>query len=208
MYRLLASFVLIFGATAPARAEVVYDVFFQFQGQELIDDVLLVSPGTRFDAVDVIFRETVTGSSQPVVGNSQLGRVGIAIVPTGGSGDVTDFATNPLFTIGVLPDAIAGFTFDVGPALEEIGTDSGIFQASVGTVSLIAPSTPFETTVFRMGDLQPGSNNFRGIAGQTIDDSAINFRQLTITAIPEPSGVFALVALAGGVVATSRRRRP
>ncbi len=207
MSRFVCSLLLLFSATLPARADVVYDVFFQFQGQELLDGSLEVTPGTRFDALDVIFRETVTGTSQPVVGESQLGGVGIAIVPDGGSGSFTNITTNPLFSIGNSSDAIAGAALGVGPALEEVGVGTGIFQTSVGTVDLIAPSAPHETTVFRLADLQPTSNNFRGILGQPIDDSAINFRTLTITAIPEPSSVFALVALTGSVVVTSRRRR-
>lgn len=210
MFRLMLLLGFTTASLAPLNAEVVYDVFFRIGATEQIDQELIVGAGTIINDVSVIFRESIDTGDSPVVGNSQLGGAAINIAAIGGTGQFTNVATTTAFNVPsgqADSDTIAGAAFGVGPAFTE--TRTGVFDTVVGSLRLVAPSGPDQRTQFSLSDFDPRetANNFRGIAGQAINDQDIRFRSLTlVTAIPEPSAALLLACGSAGLILRRRRR--
>lgn len=213
MRHLIFTLVAVCFMPTVARADLVYDVFYRIDGSDAIDSTVFTSPGTVFTGTEVVFRETVTGGDTPVLGSSSLAGVAIDLSSVGGSGLFSNVTTSTAFNIPSFladSDTIAGAAIGVG--VIPVESSPGVFDAVVGTVDLTAPGNFGEQTLFTLADAQPAStiSNFDVIGPGDIDDSAIRFRAVTLTAtstaVPEP-GSFAFLSVMGTFLAMRRGRR-
>jgi hypothetical protein len=173
--------------------------------------------------VEVVLREITTAGESSTLLNTGLRGFGLE---RGASTDGVPLASDNLPFDNVTPNVgdgqgqfqFAGSTSDSDmAALNFVGATTGseagvdgannpVFELLLGTVDLLGPNA-FQSTTFTLADSNINTDQFVLATGGSLD-SQINYgNTLTITAIPEPSSVFALAALTGTVVMTSRRRR-
>jgi hypothetical protein len=191
-----------------ASGEIVHDVFYRAPGGEPLEPRMQLLPGESFDA-EIIFRETVSGGTAPIIGETGLGGIGLDLISNGADGRV-EVLERPNFQIPANindDDTIAGAS-PFGGIAPVSSPSEGVFEAVVGSVRISAPTLAGSETVFSFADPQPTADNFAGVgAGTTLDDSAINFSSVSVTAVPEPGSLLALSALATGGFVYQRRRK-
>ena len=191
-----------------ASGEIVHDVFYRTPGGEALESNFELVPGESFDA-EVVFRERVSGGTAPIIGETGLGGIGLDLTANGGDGRMK-ILERPNFQISATfddDDTIAGAS-PFGGVAPVNSPSEGVYEAVVGSVRLTAPTLAGSETVFSFADPQPTADNFAGVGpGTTLDDSAINFSSVSVTAVPEPGSLLALSALATGGFVYHRRRR-
>lgn len=207
MFRFFQTMSLVLLSVSPLSAEIVHEVFYRLPEGDAIDMKLLVDPGMTLDAT-IVFRESVTGATNPIVGATGLGGVGIRMTATGGDGRLT-ILERPNFQIpSTVNDAttIAGAS-PFGGIVSITSPLEGVFEAVIGQVQLMAPTVPGEETVFSFVDPQPTADNFSGLGpGTTLNESAFRLGTLSVTAVPEPGSLMALSVLGLGGIVWHRRR--
>ncbi len=205
MLRVFQTFCLTLVLATAAHAELVHELFYRLPEFDAMDHSIMLDPGTTLDA-KIIFRETVSGDSTAIIGGAGLGGVGFRMTAEGSDGRFS-VLERPNFQISSIvnsDDTIAGASpFGGVTAVNSIG--NGVFEAEVGTVQLTAPTGG--ETLFSFVDPQPTADNFAGLGpGTTINDSAIRFGSLSVSAVPEPGSVLALSMFAVGGLVYRRRR--
>ncbi len=207
-----------------ADAALTYGLFFRGGPfTEPSEAIVPVAPGQRFDNVGLFFREVVTDGSTSILASEVIQGYRISVSAMGSDGRFENFVTDE--TGGFATDQGAGVTntigfsqfafnpirFGLGKQAVETSPGSGIFEARIGTLDLIAPSVGQTTFTSFPADGFPGDIGTSGPRGTELvgfEGGAFVNASLTVTAIPEPSSVALLAGLgAFGAFRLHRKRK-
>ena len=210
-------FLLLVGAS-PCHGEVVFELFVRAAGVDGIDTEIELNPSDRIVGVELILRETVTGSSNSFLAQSNLNAFSARVTATDADGnfdnltlDTTGGFAAGSGEAGVITFAALGSGFG-SPGKPGIEVATNVREIVLGTMDIIAPTSG--STRFTVDDATPNDGDFttfgsgdQGLETLSADTGGGFFgRTLTVTAVPEPS-FFALGLLGVGVVGTRRSRR-
>lgn len=193
---------LLFGSAG--RAELVHELFYRLpNGADGIGLELLADRGGVLDAT-IVFRETVFGNADPIIGATGLGGVGFRMTADGNDGRLS-VLERPTFQIPSPEDGglvIAGAS-PFGDGVTSITSpSSGVFEAILGRVQLVASTVEGAESLFSFVDVNLQRDDFAGRGPDTtLRDSTIRMGTLSITAVPEPSHLLVLsLTVLGGLV--------
>ena len=171
--------------------------------------------------VSVLLEETITGMSQHRLdlagGRFGLlnGNFGVSTSGTGAS-QINSAAGNPLYDLGPTITLGNPTTVSQGALLNPpvFGSPAGLGTRTVtlGTLSITGSGNIGEQNTFLPFDFNLGSDDFvidDGFGGLNfVADTAIAFQGLNVllTTVPEPSSLYASMAMAWGLIFHRRRR--
>jgi len=206
-YLLTATLLLVL--LQPASAAVTYDLFYRPTGTVGIVDEVFVAADTVFAGAEIVLRETRTSGEESALGSGGLRGFAINLFsdPNGGFRNAVRNANFDLTGTGADADTLTAFNF-IGGTVGSPVTEPNVVgdELVLGTLDLLAPATAGQSTLFTIEDFDPNNANFLLASGAELD-GAINFNNsLTVTAIPEPTGV-AVLGLFGAAVLIRRRSR-
>lgn len=202
---------LVFLSCGTARGDVIYDLFFRLPGLgDGLDSNFNVSPGQTITGVQAIVRETVTGVSASALAAANVNGFGINLSVVGSDGSTGSKTTNTTGGFSALSDGDSTFGYSAfvgGIVANDLG--GRVREFSLGTLNFMAPTTgsttfvlvdpnaglPGDITTFAPG---PGALGLESVG-------AFRTRSTTLTAVPEPNTLAALIVT--GTFAFTRRRR-
>ncbi|WP_182866370.1 PEP-CTERM sorting domain-containing protein [Stieleria mannarensis] len=204
-----------------ANAEISYDLLLRTSRGDGIDSTLATNAGEKLTA-EIVIRETVTGTNTSLLGAANLNAYNLSLQSIGGDGLFESLTLNGDggFDAGSTPTSLTFASFGPGfgqPGRSSIDRGNGIYEASLGTVTLQAPTAGETRFVVSDGTAVDGDFTTFQTVGFGLESAATNSgggfigRALTlstqVTAIPEPSSVLALSLVCSAGLLRSRRRR-
>lgn len=214
--------IVLLTTLSSAQAELTYDLLLRTNRGDGMDSAIATTAGEALNA-EVVLRETATGSDSTLIGTANLNAFNLSLQSIGSDGLFESLTLNGDggFDAGSSPSTLTFAAFGPGfgqPGRTSIDRGNGIFEASLGTVTLRAPTVGETRFVLSDGSAVDGDFTTFQTVGFGLESAAANSgggffgRALTlssqVTAIPEPSSALALsLACTFGLLRSRRRRR-
>ncbi len=214
---LIVGFVAFAAGFRNAQAELVYELFFRTAAGDGVDSRVTVAPGETFTNVQAILRETISGTSDSLLGSSNLNAFNAQVLAAGSDGGFSERQTDGdggNVVNGNSPDrfTFTAFSFAGQPGKAPNMIDAAVREVTLGSLTLTAPTAGETTFTLADGTIGDGDftvfSNVMGLERLARDSGGGFFgRSLTLAAtVPEPSSLAFLGLLGGGMVLRRRRR--